>query len=45
MTVAQKERLREVLIDYLHLLTSTNPRAPKYDRQIAEVRLLLKEVV
>jgi hypothetical protein len=50
MTTEQKEKLREVLIDYLQVLTSTSPEYPQngYDKihnqRIAEVRLLLREV-
>jgi hypothetical protein len=43
MTTEQKEQLREVLIDYLLVLTSDT--APSNNnRKIAQVRLLLKEV-
>jgi hypothetical protein len=50
MTTEQKEKLREVLIDYLQVLTSTSPEYPQsgYDKihnqRIADVRLLLREV-
>jgi replicative DNA helicase len=49
MTTEQKEKLREVLIDYLQLLTSTTGSTKaEYERihnaRIAEVRLLLREV-
>jgi hypothetical protein len=49
MTIEQKEKLREVLIDYLQVLTSTTGLyKPEYERmqnaRIAEVRLLLREV-
>jgi hypothetical protein len=50
MTTEQKEQLREVLIDYLQMLTSISPEYPQrgYDKvsnqRIAQVRLLLREV-
>jgi hypothetical protein len=49
MTTEQKEKLREVLIDYLQVLTSTTGLyKPEYENvqnaRIAEVRLLLREV-
>ena len=49
MTTEQWEKLREVLIDYLQVLTSTSglyvqQHEIKHDARIAEVRLLLKEV-
>jgi hypothetical protein len=49
MTTEQKEKLREVLIDYLQVLTSTTGLyKPEYESvqnaRIAEVRLLLREV-
>ena len=47
MTIQQKEQLREVLIDYLQLLTSLPVHVRLTERQdakIAQVRLLLKEV-
>jgi hypothetical protein len=49
MTNEQREKLREVLIDYLHVLTSTvGLTRHEYEKQnnqrIAEVRLLLREV-
>jgi hypothetical protein len=50
MTTEQKEQLREVLIDYLQVLTSISPEYPQsgYDKihnqRIAQVRLLLREV-
>jgi len=49
VTTEQKERLREVLIDYLQLLTSTTGTTrAEYEKihnaRIAEVRLLLREV-
>ena len=49
MTIEQKEKVREVLIDYLQVLTSTTGLyKPEYERmqnaRIAEVRLLLREV-
>jgi hypothetical protein len=49
MTIEQREKLREVLIDYLQVLTSTTGLyKPEYekvqDARIAEVRLLLREV-
>ena len=51
MTIQQKEQLREVLIDYLEVLTSTVGLSPtasvsemKHNARIAQVRLLLKEV-
>lgn len=50
MTSEQKEQLREVLIDYLEVLTSTiglthNEYEAQHDKKIAQVRLLLKEVI
>ena len=49
MTTEQKEKLREVLIDYLEVLTATIGQTDsKYDKihnqRIADVRLLLREV-
>jgi hypothetical protein len=49
MTTEQKEKLREVLIDYLQLLTSSTgitkePYEKIHNARIAEVRLLLREV-
>ena len=50
MTTEQREQLREVLIDYLQVLTATNlTDYPKigYDtnsKKVAQVRLLLREV-
>jgi hypothetical protein len=48
MTNEQKEQLREVLIDYLQLLTTIPlPYAMDskiHNQRIAEVRLLLREV-
>ena len=48
MTIAQKEQLREVLVDYLQLLTTIPvPYAMDnkiYDARIAQVRLLLNEI-
>jgi replicative DNA helicase len=49
MTTEQKEKLREVLIDYLQLLTSTTGTTrveyeKMHNARIAEVRLLLREV-
>ena len=49
MTIEQREKLREVLIDYLQVLTSTaGLYKPEYEKiqntRIAEVRLLLREV-
>jgi hypothetical protein len=48
MTTEQREKLREVLIDYLQLLTALPvPHAMDtriHDSRIAEVRLLLREV-
>ena len=49
MTTEQKEQLREVLIDYLEVLTSSSgTMISKYeyqhDQKIAQVRLLLREV-
>jgi len=47
MTTEQREQLREVLIDYLEVLTS-NRMITKYeyeqDQRVAQVRLLLREV-
>ena len=45
----QREQLREVLIDYLQLLTSTTglytqEHEARHSARIAQVRLLLKEV-
>jgi hypothetical protein len=42
MTVQQKEELREVLIDYLQVLTAGTDIS--LDKKIAQVRLLLREV-
>ena len=42
MTVQEREQLREVLIDYLQLLTAQTD--VRVDRKIAQVRLLLREV-
>jgi hypothetical protein len=42
MTTEQREKLREVLIDYLQMLTSETDI--RLDKKIAEVRLLLREV-
>jgi hypothetical protein len=42
MTTEQKEQLREVLIDYLQMLTSETDI--RLDGKIAQVRLLLREV-
>ena len=42
MTIQQKEQLREVLIDYLQLLSSND--VPYNTAKVAQVRLLLKEV-
>jgi hypothetical protein len=49
MTTEQREQLREVLIDYLEVLTSSRGiMKTKYevlhDKRIAQVRLLLREV-
>ena len=49
MTTEQKEKLREVLIDYLQLLTSTtglykSEHEKVHSARIAQVRLLLQEV-
>jgi len=50
MTTEQREKLREVLIDYLQLLTTASPEYPQrgyekvHNQKIAEVRLLLREV-
>jgi hypothetical protein len=52
MTTEQKEKLREVLIDYLQVLTLTSGdgldrqgnHEQKLNAKIAEVRLLLREV-
>jgi hypothetical protein len=49
MTTEQKEQLREVLIDYLQLLTSTtglyvSKHENVHNARIAQVRLLLREV-
>ena len=48
MTTEQKEKLREVLIDYLQLLTTISvPSAMDtkiHNQRIAQVRLLLREV-
>lgn len=47
MTTEQKEQLREVLIDYLQVLTSNIPlyNTVAQGNKIAQVRLLLREVV
>jgi replicative DNA helicase len=42
MTAQQREQLREVLIDYLQLLTQQTDT--RLDSKIAQVRLLLREV-
>jgi hypothetical protein len=42
MTTEQKEQLREVLIDYLQMLTAETDI--RLDKKIAQVRLLLREV-
>lgn len=42
MTTQQREQLREVLIDYLQLLTQQTDN--RLDNKIAQVRLLLREV-
>jgi hypothetical protein len=46
MTTEQKEQLREVLIDYLQVLTSNIPlyNTVAQGNKIAQVRLLLREV-
>ena len=49
MTTEQREKLREVLIDYLQVLTSTpalyiSKHESVHNARIAEVRLLLREV-
>jgi hypothetical protein len=49
MTTEQREKLREVLIDYLQILTSTSglytqKHEVTHNARIAEVRLLLREV-
>ena len=49
MTTEQREQLREVLIDYLEVLTSSSGIATskyeyQHDQKIAQVRLLLREV-
>ena len=46
MTTQQKEQLREVLIDYLQVLTSNIPlyNTVTQGNKIAQVRLLLREV-
>jgi hypothetical protein len=45
MTTEQKEKLREVLIDYLQVLTTDTTNYPMRTAQrIADVRLLLREV-
>jgi hypothetical protein len=49
MTTEHKEKLREVLIDYLQLLTSTtglykSEHEKAHNARIAQVRLLLREV-
>jgi len=43
MTIQQREQLREVLIDYLQLLTQQTDA--RLDSKIAQVRLLLREVM
>jgi len=42
MTTEQREQLREVLIDYLQLLTQQTDT--RLDSKVAQVRLLLREV-
>jgi hypothetical protein len=49
MTTEQREKLREVLIDYLQVLTTTpvmyiSTDTNVHNTRIAEVRLLLREV-
>ena len=47
MTTEQREQLREVLLDYLHTLTSTTQELyseQAINMKIAQVRLLLREV-
>jgi hypothetical protein len=49
MTTEQREQLREVLIDYLEVLTSSSGLTTakyeyQHDQRIAQVRLLLREV-
>ena len=49
MTTEQREQLREVLIDYLEVLTSSSGVTKaeyeyQHDQKIAQVRLLLREV-
>jgi hypothetical protein len=49
MTTEQREQLREVLIDYIELLTSTGGLTRHeyetiHNKRIAQVRLLLREV-
>ena len=49
MTTEQREKLREVLIDYLQVLTSTtgiyaSEHEVAHFARIAQVRLLLREV-
>jgi len=49
MTTEQREQLREVLIDYLEVLTSSSGIMKseyeyKHSQKIAQVRLLLREV-
>jgi thioredoxin-related protein len=46
MTTEQREQLREVLIDHIRLLNMDKKYYTKvaYDRKVAQVRLLLREV-
>ena len=45
MTIQQKEQLREILIDYLQVLTSSALyNKVLQDKKISQVRLLLREV-
>lgn len=44
MTTEQREELREVLIDYLQVLTSEPYASLENSQKVAQVRLLLREV-
>ena len=44
MTTEQREQLREVLIDYLQVLTSQPYASVDNSQKTAQVRLLLREV-
>jgi hypothetical protein len=39
-----KEKVREVVLDYIHLLTSSNSYDYHTDKKLADARLLLEEL-